>query len=98
MMTELIQAKLDQLADFQAQKDYLDLKEQEVIDTILTPEIKKAIADIKAEFAGKAAAVDENIAALTADIKQAVLNGGATVKGSNLMAVWVKGRVSWDNK
>lgn len=90
--------KLNQLDEFQAQKMILDLDKQAMIDKILTPEIKQAIADIEAEFAGKSEAVDENIEALTAEIKADVLAGGATVKGAHMMAVYAKGRVSWDTK
>lgn len=90
--------KLNQLDEFQAQKMILDLDKQAMIDKILTPEIKQAIEDIEAEFAGKSEAVDENIAKLTAEIKEDVLAGGATVKGAHMMAVYAKGRVSWDTK
>lgn len=101
--------KLDQLDEFQAQKALIDLDKQKLIDDLYnrlyTPEIrqaldeiKKAEADINTEFALKSEAVDENIAKLTAEIKADVLAGGATVKGTHMMAVWTKGRVSWDTK
>ena len=38
------------------------------------------------------------IAELRAEVQSEVLAGGATVKGSVYMAVWNKGRVSWDSK
>lgn len=101
--------KLDQLDEFLAQKALIDLDKQKLIDDLYnrlyTPEIrqaldeiKKAEADINTEFALKSEAVDENIAKLTAEIKADVLAGGATVKGAHMMAVWTKGRVSWDTK
>lgn len=90
--------KLNQLDEFQAQKALIDLDKQALIDAVYTPEIKKAIADIEAEFAIKSEAVDENIAKLTAEIKDEVLQAGSTVKGEHMMAVWAKGRVSWDTK
>ena len=90
--------KLDQLAEFVGQRDALELQKKEMISTVYTPEIAKAVADIEAEFAGKVEAVDTNIAALKAEIEADVLAGGNTVKGSSMMAVWNKGRVSWDGK
>lgn len=90
--------KLNQLDEYQAQKALLDLDKQALIDAVYTPEIKKAIADIEAEFAIKSEAVDENIAKLTAEIKADVLTAGGTIKGEHMMAVWSKGRVSWDTK
>jgi hypothetical protein len=52
-------------------------------------------AEIDAEFAGKAEAVDENIRKLTKDIKAAVSTFGLTVKGSFLMATFGEGRKTW---
>ena len=49
-------------------------------------------------FAVKLEGVSENIAALEAEIKQAVISAGTTVKGSFIQAVFTKGRVSWDTK
>lgn len=101
--------KLNQLDEFLSQKALLDLDKKAMIEAVYnrlyTPEvrqalddIKKAESDIEAEFAGKSEAVDENIAKLTAEIKDEVLQAGGTVKGEHMMAVWSKGRVSWDTK
>jgi len=90
--------KLDQLDEFMCQRDVIGIHRQEAIDSILTPEIKAQLADIDAEFKLQSLAVDENIDALTAEIKADVLANGATVKGAHLSAVYSKGRVSWDTK
>lgn len=95
---EVVKSKLDLIAEYQAQKDALNLQKQEIIDTILTPEIKVRIAEIEAEFAGKGEVADSNIAVLTAEVKQAIVEIGASVKASFLHAVYAKGRVSWDAK
>jgi len=94
----MIEQMLDELAEMYAQRDLLDLRKQELIDKVYTPEIRKAVADIEAEFAVQAQGVTENIATMEAMVKDATLKSGATVKGSHLMAVWNKGRVSWDSK
>ena len=93
-----IKLKLDQLAEFQAQRDAAMLEKQALLDEIYTAEIKARMAEIEAEFAGKTEGVTANIAALEAEIKQAVLAHGASVKGSVFHAVFAKGRVSWDTK
>lgn len=95
MDDEIVQ-KLDQLANFQAQKDYLGLQKKELIDQVLTPEIKARLEEIETEFAGRAEIVDANIQALEEEIKNELIKKGETVKGSFLSAVWCKGRVSWD--
>ena len=96
-MTETIAEKLDRLAEFQAQKDLLAIDKQALIDQILTAEIRAKLAEIEAEFDGRNEAVDANIAELESEIKEEVLQHGATVRSEHLLAVWNKGRVSWDD-
>ncbi len=93
-----IKQKLDRLAEYQSQRDAAMLEKQALLDEIYTAEIKARMAEIEAEFADKTKAVNENIAALEAEIRQAVIAHGASVKGSLLHAVFSKGRVSWDTK
>ena len=98
-MTESdIQQKLDILADLRAASDAIALQKQALIETVLTPEIKEKLADIDAEFAEKSAAVTEKAATLEAEVRQAVLEHGASVKGTFLQAVWMKGKTTWDTK
>ena len=93
-----IKLKLDQLAEFQSQRDVAMLEKQRLLDEVYSAEIKQRMAEIEAEFAGKTEAVNENIASLEAEIKQAIIAHGASVKGSVFHAVFAKGRVSWDTK
>ena len=90
--------KLDLLADWQAQRTLIEMDKVKAIESVMTPEIRQALADIEAEYSTKYEGVDANIAALTEQVKVAVLAGGASVKGSYLHAVYAKGRVSWDNR
>jgi hypothetical protein len=92
-----IKSELNKLAEYQAQRQVLALVKQEQIDKVMTPEIKQALADIEAEFAGKLAGVDGNINILAGDIKAAVVAEGASVKGTFLQAVYSKPRVTWDS-
>jgi Asp-tRNA(Asn)/Glu-tRNA(Gln) amidotransferase A subunit family amidase len=79
--TSRIKAQID--ADLQAK----------VADVYAQVENRKA--EIIAEFGEKAAAVVDNIAKLTAEIKEAVIAEGKSVKGKAYQAVYVKGRVTW---
>jgi hypothetical protein len=97
-MSKTISEKLDLLAEFQAQKDLLAIDKQALIDQVLTPEIKARLAEIDAEFASRSEVVDVNITALEAEIKDDVIQHGATVRGAHLLAVWNRGRVSWDDR
>jgi hypothetical protein len=64
---------------------------QDVFDAVA-----KRKAEIEMEFLGKAGAVDDNIKALEAEIKADAKSCGKTVKGKYFMAVYVKGRVTWN--
>jgi hypothetical protein len=93
-----ITQKLDQLANFQAQRDVLELEKQSLIEQLIPPEIKDRIAEIKAEFTGKREAVEDNIAALEADIREQVIRQGASAKSTFLRVVYHSGRVTWNTK
>jgi hypothetical protein len=97
-MEEQIKLNLDILADYKSQLDLLDLQKREMIDGVLTPEIRQAMADIEAEFSGKSDLVNARIAGIRLEIDRDVLQYGATVKGAHMMAIWVKPRVTWDTK
>jgi hypothetical protein len=53
-------------------------------------------AEIEAEFSGAAHAVDENIRALEDEIKADTEAEGKTVKGKHFMAVYNRGRITWN--
>ena len=97
-MSDKIISMLDQLANFHAQRDVLNMTKQELIDQVLTPEIKARLDEIESEFAGKVEAVETNIATLEEQIRQDVLRHGNSVKSTFFRVTWHKGRVSWDTK
>lgn len=71
---------------------------QALIDATIPADVRQAIADIHAEYDQTIADINAAAAVLEAQAKDAVLQHGATVKADNLMAVYVSGRVSWDDK
>lgn len=97
-MSDAITNLLDTLANFQAQRAVLDLQKKELIDQVLTPEIKEKLVDIEAEFGIQVEAVNENIERITEQIKAEVLEHGSSVRGQFVQAVFSKGRPSWNTK
>ncbi len=91
-----IKKLLDKISEYRVQMDSVLLEKQKLVDEAMGEEVKKRIADITAEFAGKAEAVDKNLAALEQQIKDAVVEEGETVDGVLYQAVFNKGRVTWD--
>lgn len=90
--------KLDKIAELKSAQNVREMDKQALIDKVLTPEIKAKIAEIEAEFADGDSHYAAAIAQLTDEVKQEVVEAGETVKGTFLMAVYSKGRVSWDTK
>ncbi len=90
--------KLNKLYELKTVMIETEERKQAEIDTILTPEILAQVEEIRKKWADTAESMTAEIAELEADIKADVLSCGETVKGNKLMAVWNKGRVSWDGK
>ena len=90
--------KLNQLHELQSTKEITEQHFEEVKLTLLTPEIQQALKDIDAEKSTALETLQRNIDDLMAEIKRDILANGATIKGEFLMAVYNKGRVSWNNK
>ena len=95
MITKL---KLDRLAELKAQQDILRMRQQELIDSVLTTEIQNQIAEIDEEFAPQFETLRKNKAELEKRIKEEVIVHGETIKGNLLQGVWVKARISWETK
>ena len=94
----MIKELLDQLAEIKAQIDLLNSDKQQAINSVMTDEQRTAIRDIEYEFGEKVEAAQANATELENKVKALVVEGGATVKGSRLQAVYMNGRVSWDTK
>ena len=76
----------------------IDLMEQDEINKVLTPEILKKVDEIRTKWKDTKEAMTFEMATLESEIKSDVLAKKETIKSANVMAVWVKGRVSWDSK
>lgn len=92
-----IRARLDQLADIKSAADVTRLdyeaKRAEILKTV-----QAELEALDAEYAPSFEDVTARIAALEAEIKEAVLQSGTSVKGTRLLAVYSRGRVKWDGK
>jgi hypothetical protein len=93
-----IQAKLNTLKELRTSLDVLAIEKQKMIDTVYTPEIRAKISDIEAEFSGKGEIAKTKADELEKEIKEEVIELGVTVKGDFLMAVWNKGRTTWNTE
>jgi hypothetical protein len=93
-----ITQKLDRLSRLYGQKQKYSSEKQGIIDGLLPPEIKAKIDEVEAEFQQQEEIISQSIDSLENEIKADTAKFGATVKSSGLMAVWSKGRITWDTK
>ena len=91
--------KLEQYADLVERSEILQNQMQELIDKVPIPqEIIEQWNSIKEEFQPMIDAANQTKDTLLDEIKTEVLSAGVTAKGTRIMAVWNKGRESWDAK
>ena len=93
-----IYEKIEKYSDFSFGIDAVLTQKKELIDAVLTPEIKEKLAEIDAEFDPKVDELSQQKSMLESEIKQEILDAGRTIKGTYHSFVWSKPRVSWDTK
>jgi hypothetical protein len=93
---EVVSEKLDKLAAIRSIATDTQKEMETLIERAfsLLPDLDMERQNLLA--CQKACQDDEG--ALIGEIKEAVLEHGSTIKGEDLMAVWSKGRTSWDTK
>lgn len=89
--------KLEQIARLYDAKEVRRLQQEELIRSVTPVEVREKIDEINEEFM-VSDTISPEIERLTQEVKDEVISAKQTVKGSVLMAVLSKGRVSWDDK
>lgn len=98
MTEQTIKQLLDNLAKAQDTLWSVLRQKDTLRNTVLTPEVQQALADIEAEFVAPIEAATALIAEAEAAVKAAVIEHGASVKNGILQAVYSEPRVSYDSK
>ena len=93
-----IAQKLDRLSKLYEQKQKYSREKQEIINGLIAPEIKAKIDEVEAEFKQQEEIIIKSIDSLESEIKADTAKFGSTVRSSGFMAVWSKGRITWDTK
>jgi len=93
-----IENELDRLYELKAQFEVRRLHYGEIRNQLIPVELQKQLRDLDAEEMNALEQLQYGIDDLERTIKADVVANGATVKGSSLMAVYSKGRESWDGK
>src|SRR3989337_1244599 len=94
-----IEEQLDLYAEYVERQETLQKQMQELIDKVLVPQkVLNQWNEIKAEFQPLINIASTSANELKISIEANVLTIGSTAKGSHYMAVWNKGRETWDGK
>jgi hypothetical protein len=90
-----IAARLEELTELQAAADLtrqdLDAKRAEILRSV-----QAELDALDAEYGPLLAAAEARIEALKEEIKDEVLEHGASVRGGRFQAVFSRGRITWD--
>ena len=86
--------KLERLGEIRTALEKLKAAEAAEVETVLTPEIRARIEKINLDWAEKIAEKER----LEAEITAEVLAAKESVKSPEVVAVYCRGRVSWDGK
>lgn len=86
------------LKELRAMRDAVRMDMQACLDSIMTKEQLQEIADIRTEFVPRIEEMEEKIVEYEQSIRDAVLVDGESQAADGLLAVYAKGRVSWDTR
>lgn len=98
MSEKTVQERLDLLVKLEERVAWLEKARAEEIEAVIPPSIKNRIVAIKTSYADRIHVANTNVASTKATIKEGALEVGSTVKGKDYMAVWAKGKMTWDSK
>jgi hypothetical protein len=93
-----IKKLLEEMAELQSAMALIKIEKQKLIDQVITPEIKLKLSAIDDELSEPLEHAAEKITDIEQQIKEHVVQYGASVKGDYLHAVYNKPRVSWNTK
>ena len=92
-----INEKLDEIANVRAAVDVTRM-EYEARRADILKAVQAELDALAEEFEPLIESANERIAVLESEVKRDVIEHGASVKAKFLHAVYVRGRISWDNK
>lgn len=92
-----ISAKLEELADLRAASDAARIDYESKRSEILKA-VQKELDALDAEYQPLIETSQTRLESLESEIKSAIIEHGASVKGTRIHAMFFRGRVSWDRE
>lgn len=88
--------KLDMLYGLRIQKETREFEKAKLIESVIPEEVKMKIAEIEEEFADTE--IVDKMTRIESEIREETLKNGSSVYGRYMIAVYSKGRTSWNTK
>jgi hypothetical protein len=98
MADDKVVEKMNQYLAARKEVESLEAEKKKLVDQAMPADVKKKVADIEAEFAGKVEAANEKLAKQEEEIKEGVVALQKNVSVAGLKVTYHKGRVTWDAK
>ena len=89
---------LKQYEDLQSLIDLRTAEKKQLIDALLSPEVRAEIAAIDAEYDDIIAAVEKKADSVAKELRAAVAASGEKVTGQRFAVSYTKPRITWDDK
>lgn len=94
----LIKELLDNLSEVKAQLDMILIDKARKVQDLIPATIQQEIRDVDLEYEILIQSSKEKVEILETSIKAGVLGLGKSISGSQQMAVFNKGRITWDSQ
>lgn len=92
------QSLLASLHELYCERDAYKLRHKELVDSIIPDQVKQQLADLELEFAPSFDAIEQAIKNAEDALRAAVIAQGKTEASEHLQAVFVNGRVKWNDE
>ena len=89
---------IEKYADLIERQTFLTESLNELLERTIPAEVKAQLEEIKAEYQPMIEQAQTALAETKAEIEEKVIKTAFTWKGTRFMAVWNKGRETWDGK
>ena len=96
MPEKLAEEYMENYADLMERQAFLTESLNRLLEQAIPEEVQKQLEEIKAEYQPMIEQVQAALAYTKERIEQQVLDATTTWKGTRYMAVWNKGRETWD--
>jgi hypothetical protein len=88
--------KIEEYADALERLEMLKQNLETLREKVVPPEVHQALKELDEEYHPMIEAAEKHLEQIKEEVVSEVLQSAATIKGSRWMAIWNKGKETWD--